>query len=105
MIGTILRDQFGIPDVKVITGKKISKIMKEHGLYPSYPEDLLNLLRKAVHLRRHLEVHKKDKHSMRGLQLLESKIRRLAKYYVKTGVLPEGWKYDPEEAKLIVQRK
>lgn len=105
MIGLILRDQFGIPDVKAVTGKKISKIMKEHGLYPSYPEDLLNLMAKAVNLRRHLEEHRKDKHSMRGLQLLESKIRRLAKYYVRKGVLPSGWKYDPEAAKLIVQRK
>jgi len=27
VIGTILRDQYGIPDVKVFTGKTITKIM------------------------------------------------------------------------------
>jgi len=105
MIGTLLRDQFGIPDVKAITGKSISKIVKENKLYPSYPEDLLNLLKKAVNLRQHLEKHKKDKHSKHGLELLESKIRRLAKYYKRKGVLPADWKYSPEEAKLIVQRR
>jgi small subunit ribosomal protein S15 len=102
-IGTILRDQFGIPDVKAITGKSISKIMKENEVYPPIPEDLLNLLRKAVNLREHLEKHKKDKHSRRGLELLESKIRRLGKYYVRKGVLPKDWTYSPEKAKLLVE--
>ncbi|RLF78179.1 30S ribosomal protein S15 [Thermococci archaeon] len=104
LIGQILRDQYGIPDVKVITGKKISKIMKENKLYPEIPEDLLNLLKRAVRLRDHLEKHKSDKHSRRGLQNLESKIRRLAKYYIREGVLPKDWKYSPEEAKLLVQK-
>ena len=104
MIGLILRDQYGIPDVKLITGKKISQIMKEHGLYPEIPEDLLNLLRKAVKLREHLEKHKKDKHSRRGLENLESKIRRLVKYYIRRKVLPKDWTYSPERAKLLVQR-
>lgn len=105
MIGTILRDQFGIPDVKAITGKSISQIMKENHLYPQIPEDLLNLLKKAVSLREHLETHKKDKHSKHGLELLESKIRRLIKYYIRKGVLPEEWKYEPERAKLLIQQK
>ncbi len=103
-IGIILRDQYGIPDVKAITGKSISRIMKEHKVYPEIPEDLLSLLKKAVRLREHLEKHKKDKHSKRGLELLESKIRKLGKYYVRKGILPKDWKYSPEEAKLIVQK-
>ncbi|HDD71510.1 MAG: 30S ribosomal protein S15 [Candidatus Aenigmatarchaeota archaeon] len=103
-IGIILRDQYGIPDVKTITGKSISRIMKEHKVYPEIPEDLLSLLKKAVRLREHLEKHKKDKHSKRGLELLESKIRKLGKYYVRKGILPKDWKYSPEEAKLIVQK-
>jgi len=104
LIGQILRDQYGIPDVKNITGKSITQIMKEHNLYPEIPEDLLNLLKKAVNLREHLEKHKKDKHSLRGLQNLESKIRRLSKYYRREGILPKDWKYDPEKAKLIIQK-
>lgn len=104
MIGTILRDQYGIPDVKKIVGKTITQIMKENNLYPQIPEELLNLMRRAVKLREHLEKHKKDKHSKRGLEMIESKIRRLVKYYIKKKILEPGWTYKPEEAKLIVQK-
>jgi len=103
MIGTVLRDQYGIPSVRDITGKKIKKILEEKGLAPEVPEDLLNLMKRAVNLRNHLEVHRKDLHSKRGLELIESKIRRLGKYYIRKGVLPENWKYDPERAKLLVK--
>jgi small subunit ribosomal protein S15 len=102
-IGLILRDQFGIPSVKDMIDKDISDIMKENKLYPEIPEDLLNLLKQAVDLRDHLKRNKKDYTSKRNLELLESKIRRLGKYYDKKGILP-GWRYDPEKAKLIVQR-
>ena len=104
MIGLILRDQFGIPLVKKITGKTISEIMKENNLYPELPEDLFNLLKQAVNLRNHLEKNKSDYTSKRGLELLESKIRRLGKYYVREKVLPEDWVYSPEKAKLLVQK-
>ena len=104
MIGLILRDQFGIPSINKITGKTISEMMKENKLYPEFPEDLFNLLKQAVNLRNHLEKNKKDYTSKRGLELLESKIRRLAKYYVRERVLPEDWRYSPEKAKLLVQK-
>ena len=104
VIGTILRDQYAIPNVKIIAGKSIAKMMKESKLYPDLPEDMLNLLRKAVVLRQHLERQKADYHSQKGLQNLESKIRRLGKYYSHTGMMPKEWKYDPEKAKLIVQK-
>lgn len=104
IIGIILRDQYGIPDVKTITGKSITQIMKDKKLYPELPEDMLSLLRKAVRLREHLEANKADKHSKKGLENLESKIRRLGKYYTRTGMLPKNWKYDPNEAKLIIQK-
>ncbi len=104
-IGMILRDQYGIPDVRPILGKKISKVMKEHNVYPSLPEDLLNLLKKAVNLYEHLKAHKSDKHSRRGYQLLEAKIKRLIKYYKRKKVIPEDFKFDIEKAKLIVERK
>lgn len=103
-IGLILRDQFGIPSVKIVTGKTISEIMKENETYPKFPEDIFNLLKQAVKLRGHLEKNKKDYTSKRGLELLESKIRRLGKYYVRKKVLPEDWKYSPQKAKLLVQK-
>ena len=102
MIGVILRDQYGIPNVREVLGKKMVKITEELNLKPKYPEDLVNLVRKAVNLRRHLEEHKKDLHTKRGLQLIESKIRRLVKYYKRKGVFPENWKYDPKTAGLLL---
>ncbi len=104
MIGIILRDQYGIPDVRQITGKKILKILKEHGLAPEIPEDLLNLMRKAVKIRKHLEVHKKDYHSKRGLIITESKIQRLVDYYKRKRILPKDWTYTPEMAKILVEK-
>ena len=103
-IGTLLRDQYGIPSAKAVTGKTISQIMKENKVYPDMPEDLLSLLKKAVNLRKHLDANKPDRHSKKGLKNLESKIRRLGKYYSRKGVLPKNWKYSLEEAKLIVQK-
>ncbi len=103
LIGTVLRDQYGIPSVRLITGKRITKILEENSLAPDIPEDLMSLIRKAVKLRKHLEIHPRDKHSRRGLQLTESKIRRLVKYYRRTGKLPVKWRYDPEQAKLLVR--
>ena len=102
MIGIILRDQYGIPNVKEVLGKKMSDIVEELNLSPKYPEDLVNLVSKATNLRRHLEENRKDLHSKRGLQLIESKIRRLVKFYKKKGVFPSDWKYDPKTAGLLL---
>ncbi|MCD6156916.1 MAG: 30S ribosomal protein S15 [Euryarchaeota archaeon] len=102
MIGTILRDQYGIPSVKAITGKKITKILEEHGLAPEIPEDLMNLMRKAVKLRKHLAKHKKDIHNARALMLIESRIHRLVDYYKSVGKLPKTWEYSPELAERLV---
>jgi small subunit ribosomal protein S15 len=102
MIGIILRDQFGIPLVKQIIGKKIEQILEKHGIRVVVPEDVFNLMKRAVNLRRHLDEHPKDMHSKRGLIEIESKIHRLVKYYKRVGKLPADWKYDPETAKLIV---
>jgi len=102
MIGIILRDQYGIPLVKAITGKKMLRILKERGMAPEIPEDLYNLIRRAIRIRRHLEEHPKDYHSKRGLQLIESKIYRLSRYYKRKGILPPDWKYEPEKMAIYV---
>jgi small subunit ribosomal protein S15 len=103
MIGIALRDQYGIPDMKLVTGKKITKILEDHGQELKYPEDLMNLIRRAVNIREHLDENPKDLHTRRGLRIIESKIRRLVRYYVNDGVLPEGWRYDPRSAALLVK--
>ena len=102
-IGMVLRDQYAVPDVKLATGKSITKILGANNIKPEIPEDLRNLISTALSLRKHLETNRKDIHNKRGLQLAESKIRRLAKYYISTGKLPEKWKYSPEQAKLLFE--
>ena len=102
-IGVVLRDSYGVPDVKQLVGKNILKIVDENELTPELPEDLYSLMRKAVVIRKHLSNNKKDNVTKRGLIFTESRIRKLVKYYVKKGKLQEGWKYDPEKAKLMVK--
>ena len=93
MIGLILRDVYGVPDVKAALGKKLSKVLAEHGLAPEIPEDLSNLIERRNNLKKHLEKHPKDLHNRRRLQLIEAKINRLVKYYKREGRLPEKWSY------------
>ena len=66
-------------------------------------EDLYNLIKRAVNLHKHMDKNKKDSKSKHGLELLESKIRRLGKYYARTGKLPSDWKYSLDKAKLLVK--
>lgn len=103
-IGNILRDDYGVPVVKRLTGKSITAIMKENNLAHAYPEDFVNLVGRAYNLRQHLGVHKKDIHGKRGLQLVESKIRRLVKYYKSKKVFPLDFKYDHERAPLYLRK-
>jgi small subunit ribosomal protein S15 len=96
LIGAILRDNYGIPSVKLATGATITEILKEAKEDPFYGEDLKLLTLKAERLRKHLDRYKSDKLNVHNLQLIESKIRRLSKYYKRIGVLPKGWKYEPK---------
>ncbi len=102
-VGMVLRDQYAVPDVQLATGKKISKILESNNIKPEIPEDMRNLIGIALSLRKHLETNKKDLHNKRSLHLTESKIRRLTKYYVSNKKLPQGWKYTPEQAKLMFE--
>ena len=75
----------------------------EKELKSPIPEDMYNLMKKAVSLHRYLDGNKKDAKAKHGMELLESKIRRLGKYYSRKGVLQKGWKYSIEDAKLIAK--
>ncbi len=101
-IGMILRDQYAVPNVKEVTGKKINEILEENNAQPSIPEDLRNLIKKARDLRQHLDEQPNDNSCKRGLQITESKIRKLGDYYKEEGKLSEDWKYRPEEADLLL---
>ncbi len=100
-IGTILRDQHGIPLVKPITGRSITYVLAEANMAPSMPEDLEMLIKKASRLSTHLERNKMDLANKRSLQVIESKIHKLSKYYKREGVLPSDWKYSPRAASIV----
>ena len=102
-IGTRLRDLYAVPNVKLATGKTIREILAEKKLAPQIPEDLGALMRRAVGLQAHLRIHPKDVSNKRGLQLVESKIRRLSRYYKEQGVLPADWDYSRKLAELQVK--
>ena len=102
-IGMILRDQFAVPDVKIATGKSISKIIEANNMKPEIPEDLRNLIGTALQIKKHIDANKKDLKNKRNLQLTESKIRRLVKYYKDNNELPGTWKYSLEQAKLMFE--
>ncbi|MBS1194087.1 MAG: rps15p [Methanomicrobia archaeon] len=103
-IGLVLRDKYGVPDVKLVMGKRLGTILKEMGMEAKLPEDLANLIRKALGLRKHLATNKNDLHNKRQLQLTESKVRRLARYYVRAGTLPKDWTYKAESAEILLSR-
>lgn len=102
-IGRLLRDQYGIPEVNEILDKSVIEILESHEMEPDIPEELLNLMRKAVQMRKHLDKNPKDVRSQRSLEALESRIHKLTKYYKKIDRLPQDWRYDPEKAALLVR--
>lgn len=100
-IGLILRDQYGVPDVRSL-GMRVSKVA-EREVKKEVPDDMYNLIKKAVNLHKHLNQNKHDAKAIHGVELLESKIRRLGKYYTRTGRLPRDWTYSIDKAKLLVK--
>lgn len=102
-IGLILRDQYAVPSVKPLLGKTFAQFLKQENILPKYPDDLTNLIKKAIRMREHLKTNKSDIHGKVKLLHTESKIHRLAKYYIKSKRLPAGWKYNAESAALLVK--
>jgi len=104
MIGLVLRDRYGVPDVKMVTGKSVGDILEENKISSEIPEDLRDLMIKALGMRKHLDDNKKDLHNKRQLHLVESKIRRLVKYYTGTKKLPADFTYKPETTEILLSR-
>ena len=102
-IGLMLRDSYGIPDVRSAIGKRMLVLLGEKNLTPKMPEDMTALIRKSVLLRKHLELNKQDEAAKRGLLLIDSKIKRLAKYYKRSKKLSVTWKYDPDKVSLTTE--
>ncbi len=102
-VGTVLRDTYGVPSVRLATGQRLVPLLAAHGVKPELPEDLTALLRRVVTLQRHLATHPRDESNRRGLSLIESRIRRLVRYYRDRHQLPDGWRYSAAEAALQVE--
>ena len=101
-IGVILRDWYGVGQVRWVTGSKIMRIMKAKGFVPAIPEDLYHLIKKAVAIRKHLDRNRKDRDSKFRLILVESRIHRLARYYKAKRVLPPTWRYESANAYALI---
>ena len=99
-IGIKLRDQYSIPLVKPIIKKTISQVLEENNLSPEIPEDLNNIVNKAVGLQKHLKSNRGDRRNVRSLELIEAKVHRLSVFYKKNGKIPKNWKYKSVIAQL-----
>jgi small subunit ribosomal protein S15 len=97
-IGVRLRDAYGVPNVRLATGRSVNQILTSKGVKFALPEDLASLIRRATSLQTHLKEHSKDLSNRRGLQLIESRIRRLSRYYKERGVLSAQWDYSAKLA-------
>jgi small subunit ribosomal protein S15 len=106
VIGMKLRDEgvkgTPIPDVKLATGRKITEILEAHDADGDLPEDLRNLMQRAIRLREHMEANPQDHQNKRSLQNTESKIRRLVDYY-RGDALDEDFTYSYDVAVELLE--
>jgi small subunit ribosomal protein S15 len=106
VIGMKLRDEgvkgTPVPNVKLATGRKIGEILEENDASPELPEDLRNLLERAVRLREHVDENPQDAQNKRALQNTEAKVRRLANYY-RGDEIDREFRYTYRNAKELLE--
>ncbi len=102
-IGMVLRDQYAVPSVRLATDKTMYEILEQNGVKPALPDDLVSLMKRAININLHITENKKDMANTRNLQLIESKIRRLVKYYKHHDILPQDWEYTLKNAELLIE--
>jgi len=103
LIGLRLRDQYGVPGVRAVTGRALQQILESKGAVSEMPDDIAALLKRTVRLQVHLRANPKDLHNRRSLHLSQAKIRRLADYYKREGRLPADWDIAAKSAELMAQ--
>lgn len=103
LIGEKLKKDMQVKDLRQLLDKRLTEYLEEKGLKTDIPYDLLDLMAKAVSMRKHLAANNGDVHNKTRLQRVESKIWRLSKYYKNTGKLPVDWRYDPAQAELRIR--
>ena len=102
-IGQKLKTEHSVPYIKQVFGKRLTNILNESGFKQEIPQDMMDLLTKAINLRRHIERNHNDVHNKTSLHRVEAKIWRLSNYYKDNGRLPSDWKYDPVKVALIIK--
>jgi len=104
-IGLKLRDEgvqgTPVPNVKLATGQKVTEILEDNDADPDFPEDLRNLMERAVRLRDHMDDNPGDHQNKRALQNTQSKIRRLVDYY-RGDELDEDFTYSYDKAVALL---
>ena len=85
---------------KPIIKKSITNVLEENDLKTELPEDMNNIVNKAIGLQKHLKINKKDNRNRRALELIEANVHRLSVYYKKIGRIPRKWKYKALVAQL-----
>merc|ERR1711998_332935 len=101
-IGVELRDRFGVPQYRYLTGDTITRVLKLHGFNRSLPESLYFLIKKAVNIRKHLSRNRKDNDAKFRLILTESRIYRTARYFKLSKKLPPTWRYESASAATLI---
>jgi small subunit ribosomal protein S15 len=79
-IGLILRDQYGIPKVKIYN-LKIKKVLDEKGIFEE--PTLKNLGKKVEKVTKHIERHKHDQVGHRSLTISKAKFKKIQSYQSK----------------------
>lgn len=79
-LGTILRDQYGIPTTRLY-GKKLKEYLKELGLETH--AELENAAKKVENLKEHLKKNITDRKAKHKLQKAQSRLNILRKYFAK----------------------
>lgn len=77
-IGLILRDQYGIPDVKIYR-LKIKEVLKDKFEEPT----VINLKKKLDRVISHYKRNKKDKNAERSLVITKAKLKKREDYLKK----------------------
>ncbi len=105
LIGERLKKEHGVKYIRQATGKRLAQILSDNGFKGDIPSDMMDLMKRAVRMRKHIEKNKRDVHGTIRLKRTEAKIWRLTSYYIQQGVLPAKWRYNPDTAELLIRGK
>ena len=105
LIGETLKTKHNVKYIKQAIGMRLLEFLSEKKLNGEIPSDMIDLIRKAITMRKHIEKNKQDVYGKIRLIRIESKIWRLVKYYRRIGSIPENWKYDPSTAELLIKNR